>query len=91
MIGVLPGLYRLRLSTGRLLWEGRLGEEDLLWRRAFPGECLQLAASTGDGERRVSRRIEMLGGEVVLSLLPGVETGAIEICVARRKDIRHDA
>jgi hypothetical protein len=85
------GLYRLRLSTGRLLWEGRLGEAELLWSRAFPGEGLQLAADTGSGEHRVSLRLELLRGEVVMRVLPGLETGTIEICIDRGKDVCHDA
>ena len=76
-----PGYYCLRLSTGRTLWEGELSERDLFWSRAFPGQALDLAAGTGPREQRTSREVDLLGGEVVLRVCPGLETGCIEISV----------
>jgi hypothetical protein len=79
-----PGAYALRLSTGRLLWEGDIEEKDLHLPTAFPGRALALAADTGGLPRQASREIELLEGEVTLQVFPGLETGQIEIEVRGR-------
>lgn len=76
--GIVPGRYSVSLSTGRLLWEGELGEADLLWARAFPGQPLAMAAATGRIPQPRSRN-EILEGGLALSVLPGVEAGEIAI------------
>ena len=76
---VKPGSYELKLDTGRVIWEGRLSEEDLLWTYAFPHEDLALAADTGDAVLRVSREIKLLNGEVILRVYPEIESGRIEM------------
>ena len=76
---VKPGHYELKLDTGRVIWEGRLSEEDLLWTYAFPHEDLALAADTGDAVLRMSREIKLLNGEVILRVYPEIESGRIEM------------
>lgn len=74
-----PGDYRLRLDTGRVLWEGHLSEKDLVWSRAFPGEDLSMAADTEETPRRLTREFDLLEGTLTLQVYPGVETGSLHI------------
>lgn len=74
-----PGAYALRLSTGRVLWEGCVGAKDLHLPSAFPGRGLAMAADTSGLPRQASREIHLLDGEVTLRVFPGLETGQIEV------------
>jgi len=38
---ILPGHYSLSLETGRIIWEGDLTAQDLLWSLAFPKQPLR--------------------------------------------------
>jgi hypothetical protein len=79
--GVTPGSYSLQLDTGRVLWEGPLREEDLLWTKAFPGQPLSLAADTGEQRARPTQRLEIFSGEIILQVFAGPESGRVEIIV----------
>ena len=74
-----PGLYTLLLDTGCVIWENVLTESDLLWAEAFPGQPLELAADTGETDNRPTIRETLLGGEIVLRVFAGTETGRIQI------------
>jgi hypothetical protein len=78
--GILPGKYKFRLGSGRVLWEVELEEKDLILKLADPGQNLKLAADTGE-ERRLSptRKMAALNGEIVFRVFPGIESGWIEI------------
>ncbi len=76
---IVPGEYEIKLETGWMLWEGDLTEEDLLWTKAFPGRALDLAADTGETKKRPSREESLLGGEIIVRVFPGIESGKIEI------------
>ena len=77
--GIVAGSYLLRLDTGRVLWEGRLAEEDLLWARAFPKQALRVAADTGGARRQMAREVVLLEGTLILRVFAGVESGTVEI------------
>lgn len=77
--GIVPGGYRLVLETGRVLWEGRLDERDLLWTKAFPDRPLPMAADTGEPQREPTRRFDLLEGEIVARVYAGIESGSVEI------------
>lgn len=77
--GIVAGTYLLRLDTGRVIWEGRLADEDLLWTRAFPKRPLRVAADTGEPRRHMTREIPLLDGTLILRVFAGVESGAMEI------------
>ena len=81
--GLRPGHYVIKLDTGRVLWEGALREEDLLWTAAFPDRPLAMAADTGDRVQEPTRLLRLLEGEVVIKVFPELEAGrmAIEIGV----------
>ena len=74
-----PGDYRLKLDTGRILWEGNLSEKDLVWSKAYPGEGLAVAADSEEGPRHATRKVSLLDGTLTLRVYPGVETGSLEI------------
>jgi len=59
-----PGAYCLRCDTGRVLWEGRLADSDLLWAKAFPGQPLKMAADTGHSRAKPTQSIELLHGRL---------------------------
>lgn len=78
--GIMPGRYTICLSTGRLLWEGELGEADLVWAKAFPGRPLALAADTRGAQQMPSRK-ESLDGGLTLLVFPGVEAGELSVVI----------
>jgi hypothetical protein len=76
---VTPGHYVLRLSTGRVLWRGDIGVQDVEWGAAFPERALDLAADT-EGAKGVPTRIfNLLEGELTVRILPGIEAGTMKI------------
>jgi len=77
--GIVPGQYRLRLANGRLLWEGTISSQDVIWDEAFPRENYNMAADTGDLEQRSTWTEELLDGEVRVSFYPGLESGILVI------------
>ena len=77
--GILPGSYMLRLNIGRVVWQGNLTGKDLIWTEAFGAKRLDLAAETEDIKRIPTRKIVLLGGDVVLRTFAGVESGSIEV------------
>ena len=76
---LVPGFYKFVLSTGRLLWEGALGEQDLLWAKAHAGQPFKMAADSGDAKGKPAKTISILEGELQLNIFAGIETGSLEI------------
>ena len=77
--GVTPGAYCLRLETGRVIWQEDLGDQDLLWTKAFPGQPLRAAADDGGAHIPATHRFSVLEGEIMLQVFAGLESGSIEI------------
>jgi hypothetical protein len=73
------GHYTFQLNTGRVLWMGKLMETDLILIKAFPDSDLKLAATTEDWKLKPSKLIRLLGGEIVIRIFPGFESGIIEV------------
>ncbi len=82
---VIPGDYSLTADTGRLLWQGHLAEEELLWSRAFPHRPLQMAADTGDTDQPPTRTIRLLDGTLIVNVYAGLESGSVEIRLDNRE------
>lgn len=82
-----PGQYAVRLNTGRILWQGELTEKDLVWTAAFPETDLALVADTGDLAEHRTRVIKLLEGELIIRVIPQLETGCIEL---EKKDLTFD-
>ena len=77
--GLSPGVYTIRFSNGRVLWEGRITRKDVLWTYAFPDKELPMAAQTEPLEKRPTRTISLLDGEFVVRIFPGLESAMISI------------
>jgi hypothetical protein len=74
-----PGRYTVRFSNGRILWEGALTKEDLIWSFAFPEQDLPMAAETDLDRREPSKVISLLDGELVVEVFAGLESGEMRI------------
>ena len=81
-----PGLYGFRLETGRVLGKEELTRNDLLWVYAYPTQDLKLAADTGDTVERPTRQIQLLGGELIIQVFPGLESGRIKAIIRGQDD-----
>jgi hypothetical protein len=75
---VTPGYYEVRLNTGRLIWQGELKEEDLIWSAAFPEQELDMAADTDGSQQQSTREYRLLDGELTIRVFPSIESGRIE-------------
>ena len=76
---IAPGFYALKLDTGRLLWEGQFTAGDLIWEDAFKGKDVRLAADSEGLDQGPTRRIDLLDGQMAVSIFAGIESGAIEL------------
>ena len=76
---VKPGLYTIKLDTGRIIWEGELTQEELIWTAAFPEQALDLAADTGEAAARTTREATLLNGELIIRVFPEIEGGRLEL------------
>ncbi len=76
---LIPGIYKLVLSSGRQLWQGSLEAKDLLWSEAFGKEPLKMAAQTSEAREKPVRTVDILDGEIKLHLFAGLETGNMEV------------
>jgi hypothetical protein len=76
---VTAGRYRLRLTTGRVLWDEELSDRDLIWQQARPGHPLVMAAATEEESPMPVRQMSLLEGAMSLCIYPGLEAGRLEI------------
>ena len=74
-----PGNYSLKLSNGRVLWEGEVEAKDVVWKDAFPEKAYPMAAATQHEARNRTRSVELLKGEMVLAFYAGLESGNIQL------------
>ncbi len=74
-----PGNYSIRLSNGRVLWEGNVEAEDVIWKSAYPEKEYPMAAATEKDESNRTKSFKLLDGEITLNLYAGLETGGLEL------------
>jgi len=74
-----PGSYTIRFSNGRVLWEGDITKEDLIWAFAYPEKELPMAAETEAIQREPTRSISLLDGELIIHIFASLETGELRI------------
>jgi hypothetical protein len=79
-----PGRYVVRFNTGRIIWQGDLTEQELIWDKAFPERELELAADTGDAPPIATKEITLFNKEITIKVIPGIESGNIEISIKRQ-------
>jgi hypothetical protein len=76
---IAPGSYTVRFSNGRILWEGDLRKEDLIFAFAFPGKDFAMAAETEAPKRKPTKKLTLAGGDINLFVFAGLETGHIRL------------
>lgn len=79
LFSIAPGRYVVRFSNGRVLWEGDLAKEDVIWAFAYPALDLPLAAETDREHQTPTRTISLLDGELLISVFAGLEAGELTI------------
>ena len=84
VFSIRPGRYVVRFSNGRVLWEGDLTKEELIWAFAYPAMDLPMAAKTEAGQQEPTRAITLLDGEFIIYVFAGLEAGEIKIDVGER-------
>jgi hypothetical protein len=78
IVSISPGTYTVQLSNGRVLWEGELTREDVIWTYAFPQKDLPMAAKTEAPEQESTKTIQLLNGELIMEVFAGLETGTFK-------------
>ena len=73
--GITPGDYSLSLSNGRLLWNGNIARNEVVWEDAFPEENYPMAADTGEGDISPTKAEEIIHGELKMLIYAGLESG----------------
>ncbi|MDY6838839.1 MAG: hypothetical protein SWH78_12790 [Thermodesulfobacteriota bacterium] len=81
---IIPGEYTVRLSNGRVLWQGEISSEDVIWAFAFPGKDLAMAAETEMPKQKPTRTLSLMAGELILDFFAGLESGSIGLRKAQR-------
>ena len=74
-----PGSYKIRFSNGRVLWEGDILREDVIWAFAYPEKDLPMAAETEPSQRKPTRTLHLLNGELIMQVFAGLESGEIRL------------
>lgn len=74
---IIPGQYTVRLSNGRVLWEGDINEEDVIWTYAYPQKDLPMAAKTDESRQIPTKTVSLLNGEFIMQIYAGLESGRI--------------
>ena len=77
--GITPGAYTVRFSNGRVLWEGDLSRQELLWAFAYPEKDLPMAAETEPSQREPTKTVTLLNGELIIEVFAGLEKGEIRL------------
>ena len=78
---VTGGVYHIRFETGRILWQGELTEQDLVWARAYPGRPVRLAADTTQRTPKPTREFILFDGEIIIQVFAGIESGRMVITI----------
>ena len=81
---IVPGRYAIHMSTGRLIWEGEILPQQVLWAESHPGCDLEMAAQMGESEEEPTYVEPLLDGELELRLYPGLEGGTLQLTRGER-------
>jgi hypothetical protein len=75
-----PGHYQVTLiNTGWILWSKTVEEQDVILSESQRGRNLKMAAATEDDEPQQAAETTLFNGNMILRILPGTESGTIEI------------
>ncbi len=83
---ITPGHYNIAFATGRLIWEGELTEQDLIWVKAYLGKPFEMAAETTEREAKPTKQISAFEGQVDIEVFAGIESGRIRITIKASGD-----
>ena len=75
---ILPGLYIIKLSTGRIIWEKHLTSRHVLLKPPAEQRELKLAAQTGP-DRRAATLEDVIMGKIRMRVFAGTNGGVMEI------------
>ena len=78
-----PGNYSIRLSNGRVLWEGNIEAKDVIWELAYPEKEYPMAAATEKDESNQTKSIKLLKREMSLNFYAGMESGRIALFLTK--------
>jgi len=76
---ITPGSYAVQLSNGRQIWSENLKDRDVRWRLAFPDQKYPAAALTEPAIAKSSISASLLGGSLLLEVIPGIESATMRI------------
>ncbi len=83
---VTPGHYNIAFATGRLIWEGELTEQDLIWVKAYPGKPFEMAADTTEREAKPTKQISAFEDQINIEVFAGIESGRMTITMNAARD-----
>jgi len=83
---IAAGVYNISFATGRVIWEGELTAEDLVWAKAYPGRNFDLAADTTGLKPEPTKEISVFDGEITIQIFPSVESGSMKITINKIRD-----
>ena len=78
-----PGNYSIRLSNGRVLWEGDVEEKDVIWKSAYPEKEYPMVAATEKDESNRTKSFKLLKREMTLNFYAGMESGRIALFLTK--------
>lgn len=73
-----PGNYSVQLNNGRVLWEGEITKEDILYAKSKT-ESYKMAALTDNLEVEPTKTIELIHNELEMKIYAGLESGRITL------------
>jgi len=76
---ITPGQYILKLSNGRILWEGIISAKDVIWKKAFPDRDYAMQAETVKQPTEPTRSLQIFNGQIKLTFEAGLEAGKIKL------------
>jgi len=82
---IAPGNYSIRLSNGRVLWEGNVEAKNVIWKSAYPEKAYPMAAATEKDESNRTKSFKLLKREMSLNFYAGMESGRIALFLTKDK------
>lgn len=83
---IIPGNYSISLAGGRVIWEGEITAQDIVWAKARPKEPFKLAADTTSRKAKPAKAFNLFEGQIVIRLFAGLENGSMEIEMNKSKE-----
>lgn len=85
LMNIYPGQYTVRLSNGRVLWEGELLKKHLLWLETHGDEDLPMAAKTEEDIPQPTLSEPLMGGELIMDVVSDLQSGEIRFIHGKQR------